>query len=122
MKSFCESLVFNFKGSIKCVSLNNQHGKARAALVDINSNETHLKPFTVSFNKCGGSCSTIGDLQTLVCRLNKIKNMNEKVFNLMSRVNETRFLISMNRAGVKCGLTECYLYFKTKIESWRMFV
>ena len=117
MKSFCESLVFNFKGSIKCVSVNNQHGKARAALVDINFNEIHLKPFTVRFNKCGGSCSTIGDLQALVCATNKIKNMNEKVFNLMSRVNETGFLISMKCAGVKCGLIECYLYFKTKIES-----
>ena len=33
----------------------------RLTLLDINSNETLLYAYTVSINKCGGSCSTIDD-------------------------------------------------------------
>ena len=52
-----------------------------------------LYPFTVGFNKCDGSCNTIDDLYTRVCVPNKVTNMNIKVFNLMSGINETRFLV-----------------------------
>ena len=33
---------------------------------------------------------------------NKVKNMNVKVFNLMSRVNETRFLVQHESCVCKC--------------------
>ena len=46
--------------------------------------------FAVSVNKRGESCNTIDDPYTRVCVPNKVKNMNVKIFNLMSRVNETR--------------------------------
>ena len=35
-------------------------------------------PFTVSVNKCGGSCSTIDDSYAKVCVQNKLKTINEK--------------------------------------------
>ena len=38
--SFCESLVSNSKGPIKCVSLNNHPCQARPKLVNMNSDET----------------------------------------------------------------------------------
>ena len=41
-----------------------------------------------------------------VCVPNKVKNINEKVFNLISRVNQTRFLIQYELCECKCRLTE----------------
>ena len=49
-------------------------------------------PFTVSVNKYCGSCNTIADLYARVGVPNKVKIMNVKVLNLMSGVNEIRFL------------------------------
>ena len=38
--------------------------------------------------------------------LNKVQNMNLKVFNLMSQVNEARFLVQHKSYECKCGLNE----------------
>ena len=58
---FRKSLVSNLKEPIKCVSLNNHLCQAIPRLININSDETLLCPFTVSINKCGGSYNTIED-------------------------------------------------------------
>ena len=91
--SFGESLVSNSKGPISCVSLNNHPRTAGSTLVNINSEETFFYPFTASVNKCGGSCNTIDDPYARFCVPNKVKNMNVELFNLMSGVDETKFLV-----------------------------
>ena len=91
--SFGESLVFNSKRSIKCASLNNHPYQARPTIIYINSDETLFYTFAVSGNKCGKSCNIIDDPYARVCVPKKEENMNVKVFNLMSRVNETRLLV-----------------------------
>ena len=100
--SFGESLVSNSKGPIKCVSLSKHPCQARPTIVNINSDETLFFLFTVSGKKCNESCNTIDDLYARVCLPNKVKNMNVTVFNLISGVNETRFLI--RRESCKCNL------------------
>ena len=59
IESLGELLVDNLKRPIKCVFLNNQPCKARPTIVNINSDQTLLYPFTVSVNKRGGSCNTV---------------------------------------------------------------
>ena len=59
--SFSWSLASNSKRPIKCLSLNNQPCETRLTLVDINPHEVLFYSFTVSINKCGGSCDTIDD-------------------------------------------------------------
>ena len=54
---------------------------------------TLFYPYTVSVNKCGGSWNTIDNTYDQVGVLNKVKQINVTVFNLMSVVNETRFLV-----------------------------
>ena len=54
---FSKSLASNSKGHIKCISLDNQPCQVRTPLVDNNYNETLFYSFTVSANKCGGSCN-----------------------------------------------------------------
>ena len=51
--------------------------------------------FTVSVNvnKSSGSCNFFYGRYAQICVLNKVKNMNVKVFHLMLRVNETRCLV-----------------------------
>ena len=82
----------NSRAYIKCVSLNNLPCQARPTLVNINSNKPLYYLFNLSVNKCGESCNTINNSYTRVYVPNKIKNMNAKRFNLVSRANETRFL------------------------------
>ena len=58
-----------------------------------NSNESLLYLFTVNINKCGRNCNTIDNPYSRVRVPNKINNMNDKVYNLMSGVNEARCLV-----------------------------
>ena len=76
--------------SLKCVSLKNQECKVRSKIVIINSNNHMVYPFSVKINKCSGNCNTINDTHAKICVPDVIKDLNVKVFNLMSRTNETR--------------------------------
>ena len=58
---FGESLVSNLKRSIKLLPLNNQPCKSELTIFNKNSIKTIFYWFTVSVNKCGGSCDTIED-------------------------------------------------------------
>ena len=61
IRDFGELLAPNSNGPIKCVSLNNLRRKTRATHFNISSDQTCFYRFTVSVNKCGGSCNTIDD-------------------------------------------------------------
>ena len=82
-------ICLKFQRTYKLCIVNNQ---ARQALSNINSTEPIHYPFTVSNNKCGRSCNTIDDPYARICVPNKVNNINVKVFDLKSRVNETKFL------------------------------
>ena len=47
---------------------------------------------SIKINKGKGSCNTINDPYAKLCVPDTIKNINVKVFNLMSRTNETRHI------------------------------
>ena len=87
--NFGESLAFDSKGPIKCLSLNNQSSQTRSTIVNVNSVKTLFCLFNVSANNIGGSCHIIIDPYARVCVPNKVKSMNVKVFNLLPWVNET---------------------------------
>ena len=76
--------------SLKCVSMNNQEGRARSEIINNNSNEAIFYPFSILVNKCSGSCNNINDLYAKLCVPDIVKSTNIKVFNLMSRTDETR--------------------------------
>ena len=79
--------------SLECVSMNNQECKARPKIIDVNSNEHVLYPYSVKISRCGETCGNINNPYTKLCVPDVVKNINVKVFNLMSRVNETRQII-----------------------------
>ena len=78
------SLASNSQRNLKCVSLNNWPCQTTLTLNDINSNETLFYPLTVSVTKFDRSCTIIDHAYACICVPNKVKNMNVKVFNLMS--------------------------------------
>ena len=77
---------------LKYVSMNNQECKVRPEIVNVNSDEPVFYPFSIKTSKCSGSCNNINDPYAKMCVPDIIKNINVKVFNLMSRTNETRHI------------------------------
>ena len=49
-------------------------------------------PFKIAVNKCSGSCNTINNPFDKICVAKDVKNLNIRVINLLSGVNETRFV------------------------------
>ena len=77
--------------NLSCVnSTKNQECEARAKIVDVNINEPMFYPFSMKVNKCSGSWNGIDDQYAKLCVPDITKNMNVKLFNLLSRINETR--------------------------------
>ena len=77
---------------VRCISMNNQNCKVRPEVININSNEPVFYPFSIKTSKCSGSCNNINDPYAKISVPDVIKNLNVKVFNLMSRTNETRHI------------------------------
>ena len=69
---------------LKCVSKNNQECKVRPEILHINSNESSFYSYSILVNKCSGSCNNINEPYAKLCIPNVVKNMNNKVFNLIS--------------------------------------
>ena len=78
--------------SLECVSMKNQECKVRPEIVDINSNNPIFYPFSIKVNKCNGNCNNINDPYAKICVPDIVKNVNVKVFNLMTLTNETRHI------------------------------
>ena len=69
--------------SLKCVSMNNQECKIRSEIITVNTNEPIFYPYSITINKCKGSCNTINNPYAKLCVPDTIKNVNVKVFDLM---------------------------------------
>ena len=78
--------------SLECVSMNNQECKTRTKIININNNETVFYPFSYKVNKCSGSCNNINNPYAKFCVPNVVKNINVKVFNLISGSNQTKHI------------------------------
>ena len=77
---------------MSCISLKNQECKVRPKIADINSNNPIFYPFSIKINKCSGNCNNINDPYVKICVPDTVRDLNVRVFNLMSRTNETRHI------------------------------
>ena len=84
------TVLSNITNALECISMKNQECKVRPEIININSNNPIFYPFSVKINKCSGNCNNINDPYARICIPDTAKNLNAKVFNLMSRTNETR--------------------------------
>ena len=75
---------------VRCISMTNQECEVRPEIVNVNSDEPVFYPFSIKTSKCSGICNNINDPCAKMCVPDVVRNLNVKVFNLMSRNNETR--------------------------------
>ena len=72
--------------------MNNQLCKARPEIINVNCNNLVFYPFSIKKSKCGGNCNNINNPYAKICVPDTVKDLNVKVFNLLSRTNETRHI------------------------------
>ena len=72
--------------------MNNQKCKIRTTILNTNNNKPVLYPFSIKVNKSSGSCNNINDPYAKLCIPDFVKNINVKVFNLLSWNNQTRHI------------------------------
>ena len=95
--------------------MKNKQFKVGPEIININSNNPIFCTFIMKTNKCSGSCNDINDPYARICVPDVVKNSNVKVFNLMSRTNETRH-IEWHEAckcigrlnGIICNNEQCW--------------
>ena len=97
-KMFIASMTFVIPNilnvnSLEYVSMNNQECKARPKTIDINNNEPLFYPYCIKVSKCSEYCHNINNPYAKLCISDVVKKINIKVFNLMSRINETRQIL-----------------------------
>ena len=85
-----------FTNALKCVSMNNQACIVRPEIINTNSNNPIFYPFSVKINRCSDNCNNINDPYARICVPDTTKDLKVKVFNLMSKTNETRQIKGMN--------------------------
>ena len=105
-KVFFLGLTFlsNFTNALNCISMKNQECKTRLQVININSDNPIFQPFSIKINKCSGNCDGINYPYAKICIPDVIKHLNVKVFNLMSRTNETSFIEWHEKCKCKCRL------------------
>ena len=86
------SSSFTNANSLSCISLNNQECKTRPQVANVDGDEPVFFPFSIKTSKCSGSCNNIYYPHAKICVPDAVKNLDVKVFNLMSRTNETRHI------------------------------
>ena len=87
---------------LECISIKNQECKVRPEIINVNSNNPIFYLFSIKINKCSGNSNNINNPK--ICVSDVIKDLNVKVFNLMSRTNETRFIKWHEKCKCKCRL------------------
>ena len=102
--SFFNSNVLSVN-SLECVTIKNQDSKTRPRKIHVNSNEPVFYSYSIKVNKCSGSFNSINDPHAKLRVADIVKNINVKVFNLMSRINETRHIIWHKTCKCICRLT-----------------
>ena len=102
-------LSSSITGALNCISINNQECKVRPKIVDVSSNNPIFYPFSVKINRCSGNCNSINHPYAKICVPDVVKNLNFKVFNLMSRSNESRSIKSHETCKCICRLTKLFV-------------
>ena len=90
----------------KCVSLSNQKCMTQPTLINLHTYEyiqdLQYYPFAVNLHRCAGSCNTLDDLSNNVCVPNKTEDLNLHVFNMITRITDSRTLTKHVSCKCEC--------------------
>ena len=84
--------------------MTNKECKVRPEITNVNSDDPVFYSFCIKASKCSGSCDNINDPYAKMCVPHVIKNLNVKVFILMSGTNETKHIEWCEMCKCKCRL------------------
>ena len=89
--------------------MNNQECKTRLQVINADGDEPVFFTFSIETRKCSGSCNNINYPYAKIYVPDVVKKLNVKVFNLMSRTNETKFIKCHEtcKCGCKFGANVC---------------
>ena len=100
-------LSFSSSLAAKYLSLNDKQWKVRPTLLDLNPIEFRYYPLMISLGKCNESCNVLSPKK---CVLQKRKDTNIKVFNMMTTKNEAQTMTKHISSDCKCKFnnTKCH--------------
>ena len=77
-------------------------------LINLHPNEysqgLRYYPFAVNLDKCVESCNILNDISNRVCVPNKTKDLNSHVFNIISRIRESKNINKAYHVNAKINL------------------
>ena len=86
--------------------LNYQKCTTQPTVINLHPNEYTQRlpcfPFAVNLDRCVGSCNTINDLSNKICIPNKTEDSHISVFNMITRINESKTLTKHILCKCKC--------------------
>ena len=89
------------------VSLNNESYMISPTLIDLNPVELKYYPFIISLDECRGSCNFVDDLYIKICVPSKTKDINVKVFNMITNKNEAKTMVNHISCDYKYSSATC---------------
>ena len=82
--------------------MSNQKRETRPQIVNVNGDDPMFFSFSIKTSKCCGSCNNINNPLATLCVPDVAKNLNGKLFNLVSETNETRRIEWHETCKFKC--------------------
>ena len=74
----------------------------KSTLIDLNLDELDYYPFMISLDNCSGGCNFANDLSTKICILNKTKDINVKLFKMLTNKDEAKTMTKHISCDSKC--------------------
>ena len=100
------SNIVNGSNHAKCVSLSNPKCMTQPTLINLHpsecSQEFHYYPLAVKLDRCVRSCNTLNDLYNKVYVPNETNNLNLRMFNMITEINESKTLTKHILCECKC--------------------
>ena len=99
---FITLLSFSECTATKWLTLDNEACLIRPTLIDLNPIEINYYPSMIGLYKCNGCCNLVDNLSTKICFPSETKDLNVKVFNIITSRNEAKTLIKHISCDCKC--------------------
>ena len=101
-EAFISWLCFSESLASKCMSLNNEPWMVSSTLFNLDPVDLDYYSFMISLEKCSGGCNSVDGLSAKICFPSKAKDVNVKVFNIITNRNEAKLLIKHISSDFKC--------------------
>ena len=66
--------------------MSNEKCRVRPEIINVNSVEPSVCPYSLKINKCSVICNNVNDPYGKMCIPHVVKNINLKVFNLWNKI------------------------------------